>query len=420
MTPNHHDSEDDSTASDEEADGPAKPQQPTTHQQQVSQRQPQSELKNRQPNGQHIISESPTSMTEPDKETGTLARVDTVRAMDAQRLRKGATSAPQPESTQNSNPPEFRKAYRQEQQWEEPQERALQNGVATGVTASVNTKNDVRRKAGTNGITSPPLLRLKGTSRPPSTYSTTTTTTSKSDLLRPHPLIRGPSFGHLSLNSSLGFPKPSPLAPLTVVPHATALSTSPPLMMNGSGGTTPYAPSSPTSLRTSSGESPGSGSEHGGFEYANDRRMSLSSQLSGVTIPMYSSGSASTAGFRHDRIRTLSTLSSSSSSSAALSSLAHLPTGVCTSTSTFPFTSNTFAGTRPPSPQAHPISFFPPVNPHANVESIHPLLPHPYLGNHLAVLAKKTPIRESLKRVLSARNTASASPMHAVVDTSRR
>jgi hypothetical protein len=357
---------------------------------------------------------------------GTLARVDTVRALDVQRLRKGATSAPQPELIQNSNPPEFQKAYRQEQQWEEPQERALQNGVATGVTASVNTKNDVRRKAGTNGITSPPLLRSKVTSRPPSTYSTTTSTTSKSDLLRPHPLIRGPSFGHLSLNSSLGFPKPSPLAPLTVVPHATALSTSPPSMMNGSGGTTPYAPSSPTSLRTSSGGSPGSGSEHGGLEYANDRRMSLSSQLSGATIPIYSSiiressGSASIAGFRHNRIRTLSTLSSSSSSSAALSSLAHLPTGVSASTSTFPFTSNTFAGTRPPSPQAHPISFFPPVNPHANVESIHPLLPHPYLGNHLAVLAKMTPIRESLKRVLSARNTASVGPMHVVVDPPRR
>lgn len=400
----------------------------SSRQQQQQQLLKQSEPKNRQPNGQHTISESPTSLTELDKETGTLARVDTVRALDVQRLQKGATSAPQPELIQNSNPPEFRKTYRQEQQqqWEEPQERALQNGfAATGITASVNnTKTDVRRKAGTNGIT--PSPRSKVTSRPPSTYTSTTTTTSKSDLLRPHPLIRGPSFGHLSLNSSLGLPKPSPLAPLTVVPHATALSTSPPSMMNGSGGTTPYAPSSPTSLRTSSGGSPGSGSEeHGGMDYVNDRRMSLSSQLS---MPIYSSviressGSASIAGFRHNRVRTLSTLSSSSSSSAALSSLAHLPTGVSASTSNFPFTSNTFAGTRPPSPQAaHPISFFPPVNPHANVESIHPLLPHPYLGNHLAVLAKMTPIRESLKRVLSARNTAaSVSPIHVVVDPPRR
>lgn len=60
------------------------------------------------------------------------------------------------------------------------------------------------------------------------------------------------------------------------------------------------------------------------------------------------------------------------------------------------------AGTRPASPQA--IAFFPPVNPHANIEAIHPLLPGPYLHNHLTVLARRTPIRESFDRVMRAKN----------------
>lgn len=389
VTPNHNDSEDNSTASDE--DGPPKPQQSATHKPRVSQQQLQQlDQKNRQLNGQK--SEAPASLTESDKETEMLSRVDTMRAMDVQRLREAALAL-RPEQTQSLNAAKYRQAYRQEQR-EEPQEQALQNGAATGATVYVD---DAKRNS--SGITSHPQLRSKRSTRPASTYSTTTTATNKtnkSDLLRPHPLIRGPSLSHLNLKPGLSLPKPSPLAPLTVVPHASALSTSPPSMVNEA----LHASSSPTSLRTSSGGSTGSASEHDEFIiHANVRRMSFSSQRSGSTIPLHSSltsGSTTFSGYRHDRKRTLSTLSSSSSS-AALSSLAHLPMG----TGTFPYV---LSGTRPPSPQAHPISFFPPVNPHAKVESIHPLLPHPYLGNHLAVLAKKTPIRESLERVLNARN----------------
>lgn len=90
--------------------------------------------------------------------------------------------------------------------------------------------------------------------------------------------------------------------------------------------------------------------------------------------------------YQRPRPRTLST-----ASSLALSSLAHFP-----------------SATSPPSPapltpssssHSHLISFFPPTNPHANIELIHPLLPHPYLGNHLTVLAKRVPMRDALERV---------------------
>jgi hypothetical protein len=37
------------------------------------------------------------------------------------------------------------------------------------------------------------------------------------------------------------------------------------------------------------------------------------------------------------------------------------------------------------------------------VEMIHPLLPGPYLNNHLTVLARRNPIKESFDRVIQAR-----------------
>lgn len=61
---------------------------------------------------------------------------------------------------------------------------------------------------------------------------------------------------------------------------------------------------------------------------------------------------------------------------------------------------------RPASPPT--VAFFPPVNPHAHVEAIHPLLPGPYLHNHLTVLARRTPIRESFDRVVRAKNAVRA------------
>jgi hypothetical protein len=52
------------------------------------------------------------------------------------------------------------------------------------------------------------------------------------------------------------------------------------------------------------------------------------------------------------------------------------------------------------------IAFFPPANPHVRVDDIHPLLPPPYVTNHLTVLARRTPIRDAFDRVVRARQTA--------------
>ncbi|TFK44536.1 hypothetical protein BDQ12DRAFT_730582 [Crucibulum laeve] len=199
--------------------------------------------------------------------------------------------------------------------------------------------------------------------RPPSTHSTT----SRAEHLRPHPLIRGQSYGQIG--------KPAPLAPLTVIPQAAPpqISTSPPSSIHSNN----QLSTSPSSMRTSlaSPDIPSS---------AQDRRMSFSSARSVNTIPVHST-LLREGPKNQDRQRTISTMSSSSS--AALSSLAHLP-----------------SVTRPPSPQT--ISFFPPVNPHLNIEGIHPLLPPPYLNNHLTVLARRTPIRESFDRVIRAKQAA--------------
>lgn len=196
----------------------------------------------------------------------------------------------------------------------------------------------------------------KRTSRPPSTYSNS----GKSDV-RPHPLIRGQSFGRVDVG------KPSPLAPLTLA-APPQLSTSPSSTVYEDPRN--FLPSSPAS------------STVGSFtDRKADRRTSFSSARSVNTVP--------TPMFRPeptrvvDRNRTLSAMSTTSSS-AALSALSHLP-----------------AVTRPPSPQS--VVFFPPVNPHANVENIHPLLPGPYLHNHLTVLSRRIPLRESYDRVIRAK-----------------
>ena len=198
--------------------------------------------------------------------------------------------------------------------------------------------------------------------RPPSTHSV------RSDApLRPHPLIRGQSYGHM-------YPaKPVPLEPLTVIQDAA--SSSPPSTLFDHN----QLSTSPTSIKTAltAPSSPDRGS------LPHPRRTSVSSV---ATLPTHSSLRDSVNWTSSVRKRTLS----HSSSSAALSSLVHLPTI-----------------TRPPSPQA--ISFFPPVNPHANIEGIHPLLPGPYLHNHLTVLSRRTPIKESFDRVIRAKHELQAS-----------
>ena len=219
--------------------------------------------------------------------------------------------------------------------------------------------------------------RPKHNSRPPSIHSIQSR---NEHPLRPHPLIRGMSHGHLT-----PVPKPSPLAPLTVLPFDTELPqvSSSPTSVHDS--VRNYLSSSPTSLKTSSGSPVSADLSHSArYPPSQDRRTSFSSARSVNTIPTQTTIIREPP-WTHDRTRTLSTMSSSSLS-AALSSLTHIP-----------------SVTRPPSPQS--IVFFPPANPHANVEAIHPLLPVPYLQNHLTVLSRRTPIRESFDRVMRAKNT---------------
>jgi hypothetical protein len=216
-------------------------------------------------------------------------------------------------------------------------------------------------------------------SRTPSIYSSS----SRTEQLRPHPLIRGQSYGQV--NAVLL--KPVPLAPLTFIPNPAMSHSSPTKAEIGSSsnGHQNHLSSSPTSMKTSPELHDISSSQ---------RRTSISSTGSTNTIPIHSSSiptqtpHTASAYRTHEHTRTLSTISSSS---AALSSLTHLPF--------------VLSQTRPPSPNFHTVSFFPPVNPqHANaMEGIHPLLPAPYLSNHLTVLVRRTPIRESFDRVVKAR-----------------
>ncbi|KAF5326088.1 hypothetical protein D9611_000111 [Ephemerocybe angulata] len=198
-------------------------------------------------------------------------------------------------------------------------------------------------------------------SRPASTYSQS----GKPEQLRPHPLIRGQSTGHVNIG------RQGSLTPLTAVTGGAAppqLSTSPASSVHE------YLTASPTSTATA----PSFVDDPVGFRQ--DRRSSVSSARSIATLPgqVFPTGNAA-----FDRARATSLLPSSGSS-AALSALTHLP-----------------AATRPPSPQA--VVFFPPVNPHANIDAIHPLLPGPYLANHLTVLARRNPLRESYDRVVRAK-----------------
>ncbi|KAF8170238.1 hypothetical protein K438DRAFT_1854272 [Mycena galopus ATCC 62051] len=163
--------------------------------------------------------------------------------------------------------------------------------------------------------------------------------------LRLHPLIRGQSFGQPS-------PKPTPLLPVAVTADVAQLTTSP-----STSPTSPYVPHLA-------------------------RRTSVSSARSVATVAT-THPNPPPRSVRESRHRTFSALSAAPSS-AALSSLTHLP-----------------AVSRPPSPQM--IAFFPPANPHVRADDIHPLLPPPYVTNHLTVLARRTPIREAFERVVRAR-----------------
>lgn len=201
--------------------------------------------------------------------------------------------------------------------------------------------------------TSPPPKRQSMT-RPPSTHSVT----SRSDAvtLRPHPLIRGHSYGHPGAFAAM----PAPLAPLTMVS------------------------SDASSIRTASA-SPNSSSPSSSQAHRQLRRTSTSSVRSTATVPVQTSASqAQLSKASHDRQRTLSAISSSSSF-AALSNLALRSTP------------------SPPRTPVHITSRFPPLEQSANLEAIHPLLPPPYLNAHVTVLTYRNPIAQSYDRVIRAK-----------------
>ncbi|KAI0655913.1 hypothetical protein C8Q70DRAFT_1057115 [Cubamyces menziesii] len=209
--------------------------------------------------------------------------------------------------------------------------------------------------------------------RPPSTHSIN----SRSDApqLRPHPLIRGHSYGQ-------GFAaKPAPLAPLTTVLPDSA---------SGQMSTTSSSPSSlragsPTSMRTASASPNLSSPSSVSPAHRQLRRTSTSSTRSTATLPAQPSASEKHSGRgNHDRQRTLSTISSSSSIAALTN----------------------FALRSTPSPPRTPVQItahFPPPEQTAALESIHPLLPPPYLSAHLTVLVYRNPLAESYDRVIRAK-----------------
>ncbi|KAF9806013.1 hypothetical protein IEO21_08841 [Rhodonia placenta] len=220
---------------------------------------------------------------------------------------------------------------------------------------------------------SPPPKRQSMT-RPPSTHSVTSRTDSAA--LRPHPLIRGHSYGQTGGFAAM----PAPLAPLTMVSSDAAQA-----QMSTASSPTSMRAGSPSSIKTASASpiqtSPSSTSQ----AHKQLRRTSTSSVRSTATLPVQPSPSQiQLSKSSHDRQRTLSAISSSSSF-AALSSLGLRST---------------------PSPPRTPISFtshFPPAEAAANLEQIHPLLPPPYLNAHLSVLTYRNPIAEAYDRVIRAK-----------------
>ncbi|KAF5388846.1 hypothetical protein D9757_005663 [Collybiopsis confluens] len=209
-----------------------------------------------------------------------------------------------------------------------------------------------------------PPNKRHSTTRPPSTHSIS----SRHDTLRPHPLIRGQSYGatnklaHLAMTSDISSAQISSSSPVTIeqsMPHSSTISISPTNTISDSS-------SSPSHLHQ-----------------APSRRTSISSARSVATLPVHTSIRDPPRQAR-DRNRTLSAVSSSSSS-AAISSLAHIP------------------ATRPPSPQRFSVIFPPPSHPQFHTAGVHSLLPPPYLTNHLTTLAHRTPLRESYDRVRRAK-----------------
>ncbi|KZT70903.1 hypothetical protein DAEQUDRAFT_764158 [Daedalea quercina L-15889] len=217
--------------------------------------------------------------------------------------------------------------------------------------------------------TSPPPKRQSMT-RPPSTHSVASRTDGVS--LRPHPLIRGHSYGQ-------GVPfaaMPAPLAPLTMVSSDAAQA-----QMSSASSPTSVRAGSPTSVRTASPKQPSPTSSEARRQL---RRTSTSSARSTATMPVQSASQAQLNRSNHDRQRTLSAISSSSSF-AALSNLALRSTP------------------SPPRESLHFTSHLPPAEQLHNLEAVHSLLPPPYLNSHISILTYRNPVAESYDRIMRAK-----------------
>ncbi|KAI0093161.1 hypothetical protein BDY19DRAFT_922386 [Irpex rosettiformis] len=217
--------------------------------------------------------------------------------------------------------------------------------------------------------------------RPPSINSIHTASTHP---LRPHPLIRANSLGY---GAVFGTAKPVPLAPLTTVPlnsnpaemsqtsPTSMRAVSPTLSIHGSITSPVLSHPSPTVSEAS----------------RQLRRSSTSSRSSVITMPTgqqlqpSASHARLTKASGHDRQRT----TSSSSTFAALSSL-NLGRRAAPSPSKAPF--------------QQMIVHFPLVEETSQQDSIHPLLPSPYINTHLTMLQYRVPLAESYDRVMRAKN----------------
>lgn len=221
--------------------------------------------------------------------------------------------------------------------------------------------------------TRPPSHRGSLT-RPPSTYSIS----SRPDAsLRPHPLIRGHSHG-----------RDSPLRPLTVTSGARAqLSASPPSagVLEGKMST------SPSSLRTLEA-APSSPLDPRGQRQI--RRTSVSS-VGTMPPPDAVHHLRQQREAAAPRTRTLSTLSNASGASlAALASFASHGLGVG---------HYSHHHQQPVKQPPHFTVHFPPATSQMSLEAIHPLLPEPYLSQHLSMIRFRKPLRESFERVMTAK-----------------
>lgn len=214
---------------------------------------------------------------------------------------------------------------------------------------------------------SPDHVHWQSRTRPPSTHSVA----GRADSLRPHPLIRGHSYGQ----GILGPAKPAPLAPLT-----TVLAENAPAQMSTS--TSPTAVSPALSSKTSS-TSPALSHISPTMSEASRqlRRTSTSSVRSTATMPVIPSASqVQLTKAHHDRQRTLST----SSTFAALSGFGYRSTP------------------SPPRTPMQQITVTFPLPDHSQ-EPVHPLLPPPYLSAHLTMLTYRNPLAESYERVMRAK-----------------